>query len=110
MKEYFIKKIKLQGPISVSEYMAENNLAPNIGYYDKGKKIGKKGDFITSPEISQVFGELIGLFMTDYWNLNNKPKKSILVDLGGGNGTMMKDCLRAISKVSDIYINSLIKN
>ena len=107
MKQYFIKKIKLQGPISISEYMAESNLAPKKGYYDTGTKIGKKGDFITSPEVSQVFGELLGLFMTDYWNLNNRPNKSILVDLGGGNGTMMNDCLRAIDKVNTKYSQSL---
>ena len=107
MKQYFIKKIKLQGPISISEYMAESNLAPKKGYYDTGTKIGKKGDFITSPEVSQVFGELLGLFMTDYWNLNDRPNKSILVDLGGGNGTMMNDCLRAIDKVNTKYSQSL---
>ena len=99
MKDYFIKKIKIEGPISISTYMAENNLAPNKGYYNSDNIIGKKGDFITSPEVSQMFGELLGLLITNYWHLSNKPKKPILVDLGGGNGTMMKDCLRAINNI-----------
>lgn len=103
MKDYFIKKIKIEGPISISTYMAENNLAPNKGYYNSDNIIGKEGDFITSPEISQMFGELLGLLVTNYWNLCNKPINPILVDMGGGNGTMMKDCLRAINNVDKSF-------
>ena len=83
--------------------MAENNLAPNKGYYNSDNIIGKEGDFITSPEISQMFGELLGLLVTNYWNLCNKPINPILVDMGGGNGTMMKDCLRAINNVDKSF-------
>lgn len=99
MKEHFIKKIKIQGPISISEYMTDNNIAPIQGYYNLDNTIGKSGDFITSPEISQVFGELIGLYHTNYWHLCENPKNPLFIELGGGNGTMMKDALRAISKV-----------
>ena len=102
MKEYFIKKIKLQGAITIADYMSDCLLAPKHGFYNKNDVFGYKGDFITSPEISQVFGELIGLAFVDYWYQCNKPKSPILVDLGGGNGTMMKDALRAINQVDKI--------
>ena len=83
MKEYFLKKIKLQGPITVSEYIADCLLAPRNGYYNKKNVIGTTGDFITSPEISQIFGELIGLSFVDYWYKSKKPASPILVDIGG---------------------------
>ena len=108
MKEHFIKKIKIQGPISISEYMTDNNIAPIQGYYNLDNTIGKSGDFITSPEISQVFGELIGLYHTNYWHLCENPKNPLFIELGGGNGTMMKDALRAISKV-DKNLRNIIK-
>ena len=99
MKQHFIKKIKLQGPISVAEYMADSMLAPEVGYYDSKISIGSRGDFITGPEISQMFGELIGVFFTQCWSINNNPKPIHFVDLGGGNGTMMNDSLRTIKKI-----------
>ncbi len=102
MKEHFLKKIKLHGPITVSDYMSDCLLAPKYGYYNKNNVIGAKGDFITSPEISQIFGELIGLAFVDYYYKCKKPVSPILVDLGGGNGTMMKDALRATQQIDNI--------
>ena len=107
MKEHFIKKIKLEGPITIADYMSDCLLAPNHGYYNKNNVIGAKGDFITSPEISQIFGELIGLSFVDYWYKCKKPKQPILVDMGGGNGTMMKDALRAIKQVDKILTKNI---
>ena len=108
MKNHFIKKIKLQGPISVSEFMSDSLLSPKKGYYNLEDTIGSKGDFITSPEISQIFGELIGLSLADYWYQCQKPKSPIITDLGGGKGTMLKDCLRAINKI-DKNLRNLIQ-
>ena len=94
LKQHFIKKIKLQGPISVAEYMTESMLAPEVGYYDSKISIGSRGDFITGPEISQMFGELIGVFFTQFWTINNKPKP------------MMNDSLRTIKKIEpDLFKN-----
>ena len=107
MKDHFIKKIKIQGPISISEYMAESIWAPKVGYYDSENSIGKKGDFITGPEISQMFGELIGVFFTECWKINNKPQPIHFIDMGGGNGTMMKDILRTINKIAPVFLKSL---
>ena len=105
MKNHFIKKIKIQGPITVSEYMSDCLLSPKYGYYNAKDTIGSKGDFITSPEISQIFGELLGLTIVDYWQKSLKPKLPILADLGGGNGTMLKDALRAINHVDKNLID-----
>lgn len=102
MKEHFIKKIKLQGPITIADYMSDCLLAPKYGYYNRNNVIGAKGDFITSPEISQIFGELVGLAFVDFWYKCNKPDSPILIDIGGGRGTMMKDALRAINNVDKI--------
>ena len=107
LKNHFIKKIKLQGPISVSEFMSDCLLSPKKGYYNLENTIGSKGDFITAPEISQVFGELIGLSLVDYWHQSEKPKSPIITDLGGGKGTMLKDCLRAINKVDKNFSESI---
>jgi len=95
----------MQGPIGISEYMADCLLAPKSGYYNLANTIGKKGDFITAPEISQIFGELLGLTIVDYWQKSLKPKLPILADLGGGNGTMLKDALRAINHVDKNLID-----
>jgi NADH dehydrogenase [ubiquinone] 1 alpha subcomplex assembly factor 7 len=108
LKNHFIKKIKLHGPITVSEYMSDCLLSPKKGYYNLKNTIGSKGDFITSPEISQIFGELIGLSLVDYWHQCQKPELPILTDLGGGNGTMLKDALRAINQV-DKNLRKLIQ-
>ena len=107
MKEHFIKKIKLQGPITIADYMSDCLLAPKQGYYNRNNVIGTKGDFITSPEISQIFGELVGLSFVDYWHQCNKPESPILVDIGGGKGTMMKDALRAIKQVDKILLKKI---
>ena len=109
LREHFIKKIKFHGPISISQYMADSILAPKIGYYSKQNSIGKQGDFITGPEISQMYGELIGVFLTECWRINNNNNVPVnLVDLGGGNGTMMKDSLRTIKKIETVLLINLI--
>ncbi|HPF47891.1 MAG TPA: hypothetical protein PK690_13560, partial [Emcibacteraceae bacterium] len=67
LKEHLIKLIKLHGPISVSTYMSEALTNPHHGYYVKRNPFGKSGDFITAPEISQMFGEMVGLSFADLW-------------------------------------------
>ena len=107
LRKHFIKKIKFHGPISISQYMADSILAPKIGYYSKQNSIGKQGDFITGPEISQMYGELIGVFLTECWRINNDGAPVNLVDLGGGNGTMMKDSLRTIKKIEPNFYKTI---
>ena len=99
-----IKKaiVKKKG-ISLSEYMKMCMTHPKYGYYTKQHPIGFKGDFITSPEISQMFGELIGLWMAKVWMDHNKPSEFSLVELGPGNGNLMEDILRATRGIQEFH-------
>jgi NADH dehydrogenase [ubiquinone] 1 alpha subcomplex assembly factor 7 len=68
---------------------------PEHGYYMRGDPFGRAGDFVTAPEVSQMFGELIGLFVVAAWERLGEPKPAVLVELGPGRGTLMADMLRA---------------
>ncbi|WP_036260010.1 class I SAM-dependent methyltransferase [Methylocapsa aurea] len=83
------------GPISLERYMALALGHPAHGYYRTKTPLGASGDFITAPEISQMFGELIGLWCVEVWRLMGEPKSLHLVELGPGRGTLMADLLRA---------------
>jgi NADH dehydrogenase [ubiquinone] 1 alpha subcomplex assembly factor 7 len=88
------KQIEGSGPISIAEYMR----AANIAYYSSGDPFGAQGDFITAPEISQMFGELVGLWLTDMWMRQGNPAPCHYVELGPGRGTMAADALRAMAQ------------
>lgn len=88
-------RIKADGPISVAEYMALCLLDPVDGYYPTRDPLGSDGDFITAPEISQMFGEVLGLWCVQTWQDMGKPNTVQLVELGPGRGIMMSDMLRA---------------
>jgi NADH dehydrogenase [ubiquinone] 1 alpha subcomplex assembly factor 7 len=88
------KQIEASGPISVAAYMRE----ANAEYYGKGDPFGADGDFITAPEISQMFGELVGLWLTDLWLRSGSAVGVNLVELGPGRGSLMADVLRATAK------------
>lgn len=79
------------GPISLSQYMGESNAR----YYASRDPLGEQGDFITAPEITQVFGELIGVWFADLWSRMTRRKHIHFVELGPGRGTLAKDALRA---------------
>lgn len=87
--------IRQEGPLSVSRYMALCLGHPRHGYYMKQDPFGADGDFTTAPEISQVFGELIGLWAASVWQAMGAPSSVRLVELGPGRGTLMQDMLRA---------------
>nr|WP_256515204.1 class I SAM-dependent methyltransferase [Alsobacter ponti] len=87
--------IAAEGPISVARYMALCLGHPRHGYYMTRDPFGEAGDFITAPEISQMFGELIGLWCADTWGRLGAPARLRLVELGPGRGTLMADALRA---------------
>lgn len=91
--------IKLRGPITVHDYMAQASNHAVHGYYQHaGEKIGKGGDFVTAPEISQLFGEMIGIWCLSTWKSLGEPRELNLIELGPGKGTLMKDILRVGSK------------
>ena len=88
-------QIRASGPISVSQFMSTAMSNPFHGYYQTRDPFGLTGDFITAPEISQVFGEILGLWCAVTWQKENKPKKLSLVELGPGRGTLMSDIMRS---------------
>ena len=92
-------RIVSTGPISLHDYMEACLSDPDHGYYRKRHAIGLGGDFITAPEISQVFGELIGLWAGEVWRQMGEPASVRLVELGPGRGTLMADALRALRVV-----------
>ena len=97
--EYLKRHIALSGPITIADFMNEALAHPEYGYYRKQDPFGRDGDFITAPEISQMFGELIGLWAAVTWQQMGSPRKINLVELGPGRGTLMADALRAVRNV-----------
>ena len=99
--EIIKKEISGAGPITVSRYMELALAHPQFGYYMKQDPFGQDGDFITAPEISQMFGELIGIWAAVVWQGMGSPKKINLVELGPGRGTLMADCTRAAAALEE---------
>ena len=90
----FRRLIATQGPISLQQYMGE----ANARYYAARDPLGSAGDFVTAPEISQMFGELVGLWLADIWQRAGSPSPVHYVELGPGRGTLAKDALRAAGR------------
>jgi len=96
LQPILIDLIRREGPISIARYMALALGHPEHGYYMKKDPLGARGDFTTAPEISQMFGELIGLWIADLWQRAGSPAPFHLIELGPGRGTLMADALRAM--------------
>jgi len=88
-------RIAREGPISVADYMEACLTDPELGYYVTRHPIGAQGDFITAPEISQIFGELLGLWAVAVWQSMGMPRSVTIAVFGPGRGTLMADALRA---------------
>jgi SAM-dependent MidA family methyltransferase len=93
--------IEMDGPIPVSRYMELCLGHPTLGYYITRDPLGQAGDFITAPEVSQMFGELIGVWAATVWRQMGSPAQVNLIELGPGRGTLMADTLRAASTMPD---------
>ena len=96
------RRIATTGPITLADYMSEALLHPEHGYYTTRDPLGTAGDFVTSPEISQMFGEMIGLCLAQAWIDQGRPN-GILAELGPGRGTLMQDILRATKGVAGFH-------
>ena len=103
LETQLIARINSEGPISLADYMAECLLHPEHGYYTTRAPFGAAGDFITAPEISQMFGELIGLSLAQCWLDQGTPTPFTLAELGPGRGTLMADLLRATRSVPGFH-------
>lgn len=88
------RTIQFEGPLPLSVVMSLALHDPQCGYYASGGGIGAEGAFITAPEISQIFGELLGLWLFQVWKDQGRPKKATVVELGPGRGTLLCDALR----------------
>jgi len=95
------KRIRAEGPLTLAAYMAIALHDPVAGYYTRRDPIGADGDFTTAPEISQIFGELMGLWCAALWQEMGRPDPVILVELGPGRGALMSDFLRAAASLPD---------
>lgn len=95
--------IRAEGPLSVARYMQLALQHPDYGYYVQGCPIGARGDFVTAPEISQMFGELIGLWCAQVWMQMGSPSAFTLLEMGPGRGTLMADALRATARVPGFH-------
>ena len=94
LKQRLQQRIRLHGPITVADYMATCLGDAEHGYYTRQEPFGADGDFITAPEVSQMFGELIGAFLLQAYERMGSPDAFNLVELGPGRGTLMVDILR----------------
>ncbi|MEQ6201662.1 SAM-dependent methyltransferase [Sulfitobacter sp. HNIBRBA2951] len=103
LRDTIIAQITAQGPMRLDDYISTCLLHPTAGYYTTRPPFGKQGDFITAPEISQMFGELIGLALAQSWLDQGAPARFALLELGPGRGTLIADILRATKAVKGFH-------
>ena len=99
LRERIAGEIRRSGPLTIERYMDLCLNDPEAGYYATRPRLGESGDFITAPHVSQMFGELIGLWAAETWTALGAPDRIILAEMGPGDGTMMSDVLRAARAV-----------
>ena len=102
------QRIAQTGPIAISEYMQTCLLHPKHGYYTTQAVFGQQDDFVTAPEISQIFGELLGLCLAQTWQDQGRPDRFILLELGPGRGTLMADILHATRTLDGFHAGAQI--
>lgn len=99
LEKILIDQIKTQGALDVGQFMSLALSHPQHGYYMTRDPLGRSGDFITAPEVSQLFGEMIAVWAMDLWQQMGSPAEFILLECGPGRGTLMADLLRASAHV-----------
>jgi NADH dehydrogenase [ubiquinone] 1 alpha subcomplex assembly factor 7 len=98
-------RIARDGSLSVADFMDACVADAGAGYYPSRQPIGRQGDFITAPEVSQIFGELLGLWAVAVWQSMGEPRPIVVAELGPGRGTLMADALSAWQSVPDLLAN-----
>ncbi|MBM3507207.1 MAG: class I SAM-dependent methyltransferase [Alphaproteobacteria bacterium] len=102
LAQHLARRIRAFGPITVEAFMADVLTHSQHGYYMARQPFGRGGDFITAPEVSQMFGELIGVWMADAWQRMGRPSAVRIVEMGPGRGVLMCDLLRAAGSVPEL--------
>ncbi|WP_099864534.1 class I SAM-dependent methyltransferase [Pararhizobium haloflavum] len=92
--------IRTSGPMTVADFFAMCLADPDDGYYRKKEPFGAAGDFVTAPEITQLFGEMLGIFVVQAWHAQSEPRHVRLVEIGPGRGTLMQDVLRVVTRIA----------
>jgi len=105
LKDRLVREITLTGPMTIADYVTRCLHDPKGGYYATRPALGERGDFITAPMVSQMFGELIGLWAVETWQRLGAPEKVRLVEVGPGDGTLMSDALRA-ARLSPAFLEA----
>jgi NADH dehydrogenase [ubiquinone] 1 alpha subcomplex assembly factor 7 len=106
LKQEIATTIAHEGPMTLERYMALCLAHPRHGYYMTRDPFGAAGDFITAPEISQMFGELLGVWTNEAWRLSGSPNPARLVELGPGRGTLMSDVLR-VARIAPPFLEAI---
>jgi SAM-dependent MidA family methyltransferase len=106
LRQRIVELISALGPIPVSEYMALCLFDPRDGYYTTREPFGTEGDFITAPEISQMFGELVAVWLYQAWQAIGSPIPITVAEIGPGRGTLMQDMLRTLSRLDAGFIET----
>ena len=104
LKQRISGLIAASGPISVADYMAICLFDPKQGYYTTKEPFGAAGDFTTAPEISQMFGELVAVWLYSVWQAAGRPASPVLAEIGPGRGTLMKDMLRVLKRLDPAFV------
>lgn len=100
------RQIRMTGPIGVAEYMQACLFDPEYGYYRGQEPFGREGDFVTAPEISQMFGELIAIWAAHAWQKLGMPAPLAFAEIGPGRGTLMRDMLRTLRSVAPEFLRA----
>lgn len=106
LKQEIAAEIAHEGPMSLERYMSLCLGHPRHGYYMTRDPFGAGGDFVTAPEISQMFGELLGVWTSEAWRMAGAPNPARLIELGPGRGTLMSDVLR-VSRISPAFLDAV---
>jgi SAM-dependent MidA family methyltransferase len=106
LKQEIAATIAHEGPMTLEEYMGLCLGHPRYGYYMTRDPFGAAGDFVTAPEISQMFGELVGVWASEAWRLAGSPSPARLIELGPGRGTLMSDVLR-VSRIAPAFLEAV---
>jgi NADH dehydrogenase [ubiquinone] 1 alpha subcomplex assembly factor 7 len=105
LRERLAEQIRQHGPMTVAQYMTACLHDPLDGYYAARPALGAEGDFVTAPLVSQMFGELLGLWLVEAWTRLGRPAPFRLVEMGPGDGTLMSDVLRA-ARLSPAFLQA----